>query len=201
MPDQSAEPFDAIPTSVFAETLRALADLIQEADFTLECVGEIELVRIANARGALVDLSINEKGDLTCGYRPFAGRHVDPGQLASLVRGLLDPEAPEGEPVVLRRDDLTLKGVVGRALADQGLSVSVHMLDIDQYFFDIYAEIHLINPAKPERGSVNLSDDGGMWWSCRPLGIGDGTEGLALPEVAAAITKGLIRAGHRPRNG
>jgi hypothetical protein len=197
MPSRASGPIGAVMTSTAAERLTTLADLLTEADFSLDIPGEGCLLKISNARGALCELTITEAGDLTWEYRPYAGRHADPAQLAGLVRDLLDPDGFAGELPVMRRDDLTLKGLAGRALADHGMRVTFHVLDIDDYFFDTYAEIRITNPAKPERGTARLNDDGAIWWDCHLCSAAP-TEGLPLPEVAGTITRALTRACHLP---
>jgi len=94
---------------------------------------------------------------------------------------------------VLRRDDLTLKGIAGRALGDHGMTVTFHVLDIDDYFYDTYAEIrgHQPRPAR-KRNSPNQRR-GSLWWEC-PIHHSGTTTGITLADIAATIT----RARHIP---
>jgi hypothetical protein len=198
MPDQSSGPVQAAAASTAAEALTTVANLLTEANFNLDILGDACLLKISNARGALCELTITTAGAITWEYRPYAGRHADPARLIGLVLNLLDPHAPHDELPVPRRNDLTLKGIAGRALADHGMHVTFHVLDIDDYFFDTYAEIHITSPANPERGTARLSDDGAIWWHCHTHCTATSTAGLTLPEIAAAIARALMGAGHLP---
>jgi hypothetical protein len=41
---------------------------------------------------------------------------------------------------------------------------SLSVLGDDIEFFETYAEINVINPARPDRGTVRVNDDGALYW-------------------------------------
>jgi hypothetical protein len=103
-------------------------------------------------------------------------------RLAAVIAGLLDPGshliAPE-EPRIHR----ALITSAGCALARHGLTVALDVLDISQAFYDIYSELRITNPARPERGIATLSSDAAIYWETRAQ------PGHPLDAIAAAIMR------------
>jgi hypothetical protein len=94
-----------------------------------------------------------------------------------------------------RRPNLTLKGAVGRALAERGLQVTLEVLDRDNDFYEAYAEIQVTNPADPGRGTARVTDDGELSWQCTACGPDDG---ITPAEIAATLARALARGQHTP---
>ncbi len=99
---------------------------------------------------------------------------------------------------VAHSPDLTLKGQVGRALADRGMQVSLNVLDMNERAFDVYAEIAIVNPAYRERGIVRVADDGLICWRGQVRGTDDDSGGIDLDEVTKTLTRTLAAAGSAP---
>jgi len=153
-------------------------------------------LKITNARGALCDLTITTSGTVTWDYRSRHGSHTDPDQITGIVLDLLSPGSdrhPAAAPA--RHADMTLKGAVGRALAGQGMRVSLNLLDQDNDFYEAYAEIQVTNPADPARGTARVSDDGELSWQCRTHDL---VGGITPTEIAATLARALASAHHTP---
>lgn len=83
-----------------------------------------------------------------------------------------------------------LKGVVGRALAGNGMTVRVQVSYQDDISYEIYAEIVVTNPAKAGHGKVRVADYASIQWECSLAGPG----GLRPGDIAQTIASAL--AGH-----
>jgi hypothetical protein len=103
---------------------------------------------------------------------------------------ILDADsAPAMRVPVLPGPLMTFKGRVGRAAADQGMQVSLKVLDEDRQFFEVYAEINITNPVRPERGTVRVADDGLISWHCQIRNPGQPEGGLDIDEVIRTLAE------------
>ena len=120
-------------------------------------------LKITNPPGATSELTISTSGHVTWEYRPARPGHLEPVRIAAIITGLLDPgtrPAPPVEP----RTHRTLITTTGRALAKHGLDVTLGILDMSQAFCDIYTELRITNPNRPERGTATLASDATIYW-------------------------------------
>jgi hypothetical protein len=117
---------------------------------------------------------VEDCGEIECEYVPQSGRTADPAVLTSLAKSLLGSDSEERHPAARKphMQDLTLKGIVGRELKAAGFDVDLDVCeDLDAY--EVRAEIVVMNPGKPERGEIRISDDGEVTWRRdRPGGYG-----------------------------
>lgn len=153
---------------------------------------------ITNAEGARCELTVEDGGSVRWGYRPRSGRGTGPAELTGLVLRVLGAtDAWCGKPGTRTRPGLSLKGVVGRALNGRGLKVGLAVYE-DPVCYDVTAEIVAINPARPERGQVSVSDDGDLTWECRYYD--DSDAGQIADAVAGIVTDSIgDSAGKRRR--
>jgi hypothetical protein len=94
-------------------------------------------------------------------YEPAAGPLTSPATLASIIAYLLG--APCGPASVAPYRALPLKGQAGRALQDQGLTVTLQVSeDLDS--FEATTDIDVTSPARPQLGTVRLADDAALDW-------------------------------------
>ena len=150
-------------------------------------------LKVTNTRHAYCEIMISETGAVTWEYRRFDGR-LDPAQITGMVKSALGAgsDGCRGVPMA-ERPGLTLKGIVGRALREQGLQVGMTILDPDD-FCEVDAEVCITNPAMPGRGVVRVNDEGMVRWDCRLTQSAD-DDGLALDELVRAIADALVLAG------
>ena len=71
--------------------------------------------------------------------------------------------APASQPPGDNYRTFLLKGAAGRQLQDLGLAVTL-LVDEDLESFDVTAHIQITNPARPERGTVRVSDLADVEW-------------------------------------
>jgi len=126
---------------------------------------ESRRLTITSAERARCELTVEDGGSVRWDYRPRSGGRTDPAEMTGLVLRVLGAAGACG-PRTRARPGVSLKGVVGRALAARGLKVGLEVYE-DPDFYAVSAEIVAINPARPERGQVHVSDDGDLTWECR----------------------------------
>jgi hypothetical protein len=187
---------DLLDSSAAEMIIETVADALCSRGFDVRnpAKDESSYLRITNVRGTLCELTIHDSGVADWEYRSCDGSQPDPTLMTTIAMCILDP-APGNYGPVPHDPHLTLKGMIGRALADQGMLVSLHVLDTDRLFFDVYAEIAVTNPAQRDRGTIRVSDDGAIWWQCRILQDQESCiHGLELGEIADTIARALTTA-------
>lgn len=133
-------------------------------------------------------------GRVTWDYRTFDGGRTSAEHMIGIVLDLLSPAWDD--TIAVRRPalpDLTLKGLVGRALAERGMNVALSLRGADEQFFETYAEITITNPAEPGRGAVRVADHGAICWECQIHKAGENSLGRSNEEVARTIAQALTR--------
>jgi hypothetical protein len=154
-------------------------------------------LQITNVPGALCELTIcNTVFDWE--YRHLGGSRLDPSAFVAMASCILGADQVTDNGVPVSNSDMTLKGQVGRALADKGMQVSLGVLDLNEQTFDVYAEIAIGNPACPERGTVRVADDGLISWHCQLPGPEGEPSGLDVDEIAKTLARTLAIAGPCP---
>lgn len=150
-----------------------------------------QFLKVTNARHAYCEIIISEKDAVSWEYRCFDGG-IGPEQITGMVLAILGAGAASGDHASLPlRPASTLKEAVGGALRERGMRVGTWVLDPDESS-EGYAEIRTSNPAKPDRGSVHVSDEGMILWECRVRGLAVGDDhGMSPGEVAQAIAGAL----------
>ena len=96
-------------------------------------------------------------------YEPAAGPATNPATLTTIIAYLLG--APHGPASLAAYRAFPLKGQVGRALQDQGLTVTLKVTE-DWESFEATTDIDVVSPARPWLGTVTLSDDAAVDWHC-----------------------------------
>jgi len=92
-----------------------------------------------------------------------------------------------------RGPGLPLTGSVGRALSRRGLRVHLAEAGRGEDLSELCAEIMVINPARPDRGSARVADDGMIRWECRLSDPAVSTQGIGPSEIAGTIARALNR--------
>jgi hypothetical protein len=185
------------PDSPADQALTKIIDLLFKDGygFTIPAWDGDAYLKISNARGALTDLTISSEGNVTWDYRSIQGLHVDPAKLVVIAITLLDPDAKNPWPDLPPHTDRALIHIAASyALFRYGLSTSRLQSEPDGYTI-----LAVTNPAQPSRGTVEITDDGQLTWYTRAPHHRDG--GLTLADIAATITRALIRTQHTPSNG
>lgn len=147
---------------------------------------EFSYLKVTNARDALCELTIDKIGKVTWEYRG-AGPQPDPGLVAAMAMRILC--GPGSSATVSVPDDprLTFKGKVGRALAEAGMQTVLKVMNKDELFMEVYAEVEIANTRLPGRGTIEVADDGAMWWHCHLHEPDVYPDGPQIDEVTATI--------------
>lgn len=189
------------PMTTTLSAAQAIADTLTGSDFDVRSPAWADAVtlKVTNARSAFCELTIGSDGKVTWDYSTYDGRHTSAAHLISIVLDLLSPAWDDTTSIVRLPivPDLTLKGVVGRALVEGGMRVALSQPHTDQQFFDAYAEITVTNPAEPGRGAVSVADHGAISWECQVHEVAGRSGGLSVNQIAATIIQALSRT-HRP---
>ena len=86
---------------------------------------ESRRLTITSAGRARCELTVEDGGPVRWDYRPRSGRGTDPAEMTALMLRVLG--AP-GEPRTRVHPGVSLKGVVGRALAARGVKVGMEVV-------------------------------------------------------------------------
>ncbi len=180
-------------TETAADVRLAIADGLTAHDLdVLDPAGEgSQYLKVTNARGALCEIMISEDGSVTWEYRPFSGG-PGPAQITAMILELLGagPDEDRGASSN-QRPCPTLTGIVGQALTERGMRVQLAEAGRDEDLSELYAEIVVINPARPDRGTARASEDGMIWWECRLSDPARSTRGIDPGEIAGTIARAL----------
>jgi hypothetical protein len=176
-------------TTTLTPPLDEIADELTASGYSVHAP---DCIKIINARGALSDLTITESGSLTWEYRSCEGNHIDPAQLTGMVSIVLDQP---GTDTAHWPAGAALTSAVGQAVSGRGLEVSLNVLDADTTLDETFSELTITSPAKPERGTVRVTDDGALYWHCH---TDDPDNALTHGDIAATLTRALATAGHTP---
>ncbi len=182
------------PDSPADQALTKIIDLLLDDgyDFTIPAWDGDAYLKISNALGALTNLTITSEGNVTWEYRSTHGDHVDPAKLVAIAISLLDLDAASPWPDPPPREERALIHVVASdALSRYGLTTSRQPPELDGYTI-----LTVTNPAQPARGTVEITDDGELSWHTRAPYHREG--GLNLPDIAAVISRALLRTEHTP---
>jgi hypothetical protein len=175
---------------------KAIADTLTGSGFDVRSPAWEDAVnlKVTNARSALCELTIGSDGRVTWDYQTFDGGRASAEHLFSIVLDLLSPAWDDTIAVRLPAfPDLTLKGLVGRALVERGMCVTLSQQGTDQQFFEAYAEITITSPAEPDRGAVDVTDHGAICWVCQVQEAAGCPGGLGIDEVARTVAQALTR--------
>jgi hypothetical protein len=158
---------------------------------------ELWNLTITGARHGRSCLTVGDDGYLRWDYEPGPGPDTSPAALAALALRLLGAAGSPRRPV---RDDaypaLLLKGAVGRLLEERGMKVGLLSFE-DLESFEVVAEIEVMNPARPQRGKVRITDNGDVEWICQARDAFGGDVAAVVAVIAPILREGLGRRESR----
>jgi hypothetical protein len=121
--------------------------------------GTCELAIMGVASGKSL-VALEPGGQARWYYEPADGGAANPATLAAIIAYLLSAPSPAS---LAAYRALPLKGQVGRALQDQGLTVTLQVSE-DLESFEATTDIEVISTARPELGAITVSDDAALDW-------------------------------------
>ena len=179
------------PNSPADQALTKIIELLLKDGFgfTIPAWDGDAYLKINNALHALTDLTISSNGDVVWEYRSMPCPHLHPSRLVGIAIELLDPDHIRREPTLGRNDGYPLVEIIRYALFRYGFTAT-----IDETGTDTGPALSVTNPARPYRGTLDISDDGELQWRTRAPHHPNG--GIPLPDIAATISRALTRAQH-----
>jgi hypothetical protein len=176
-----------------AQAAEAIADALTREDLDVQFPGQDgnSFLQVTNVPGALCELTICDSGLFDWQYRCLDSSRRDTAVLAAAVLRMLAGQPSDGRPPVTAEPRLTMISQAGRTLARQGMQVRLNLLDTDEQLFEIYSEIAVTNPARPDRGTIRLADGGLIRWRGQLSNPADPESGLALSELTGTLTRVL----------
>jgi hypothetical protein len=147
---------DATPSRPLARRLAAAGMSVQVSRHRDTC--ELTIVGAATGKSLL---ALSAGGQARWYYEPAAGPLTSPATLTTIIGYLL--QAPHPTTTLATYRTLPLKGQVGRALQDQGLTVALRVSeDLDS--FEATTDIDITSPTHPQLGIITMSDDAALDW-------------------------------------
>ena len=177
------------------QAVRAVADGLTAHGFDVRSPGgeRSRFLKITNVRGMCCEVAVGGDGTVTWECRPFSGSATGPAEVTGMVLAALGSE-PRADYLSVSSapcPGLTLKGAAGRALREHGMQVFLRLLDCDDVSCEVHAEIEVTNPARCERGTAHVDDDGLVLWEARLSHPASGTPGIGPEEIARTIAEAL----------
>ncbi len=159
-------------------------------------------LKVTSTRGTFCEVEITRFGGAVWEYRPFSGRTANAEVVARVVMDIMDCTEPRPDYPPDRRPPLTMKSRAGMALRNCGLDVCLSEAHADDFFFEVWAEIEVTSPDRPERGIVMVDDDGSIRWECRfaiPGAVRPAIEPAEFAATMARVIAGNEPGSHRPK--
>jgi hypothetical protein len=181
-------PDDAVPGCapawVLARRLAAAGLGVQYSARHDEC--QLAILGVATGKSFL---SLDADGRARWLYEPAAALAASPAGLTAIIAYLLGASgagtSPQDYPA------FPLKGQVGRTLQDRGLTVALRVSE-DWESFEATTDIDITSPDQPGLGTITVSDDGVLDWSCH-LKTAFGGDPAGLVDVIIPILRGRRR--------
>jgi hypothetical protein len=118
---------------------------------------------ILGVTGGKCLVTLDTRGQARWYYEPAAGPDASPAALSAIIGYLLG--IPHDPASLAPYRALPLKGQVGRALQDQGLTVALRVSE-DPESFEATTDIDITSPTRPQLGTITVSDDAALDWHC-----------------------------------
>jgi hypothetical protein len=147
---------EVAPVAALARRLAAAGLGVQAA----RRPGTCELTILGATTGTSL-LALSSGGQARWYYEPATGPRTSPVALTTIIGYLL--HAPHSAASLVAYGALPLKGQVGRTLQDQGLTVTLRVNE-DLESFEATTDIDITSPARPQLGTVTVSDDAAVDW-------------------------------------
>jgi hypothetical protein len=140
----------------------------------------------------------DDNGAAECAIAPATATTA--AQVAPVVAGMLGTGYPDpGHYAALHRG-MPLAGGVAREMTARGLRADMDVIE-DHESYQVFADVIITNPARPERGRVHIGDDGWICWECDRDDIPGGNDAFAgiIASFLTATPPGAARGRLRDR--
>ncbi len=173
------------PVPVLARRLAAAGLGVEVSHHRHTC----ELTVLGAATGKSF-VALGADGQARWYYEPAAGPDTSPAALTAIIAYLLG--TPQGTATRAAYRALPFKGQVGRSLQDQGLTVVLRVSE-DLESFEATTDIDITSPIRPWLGTVRLSDDAVVDWSCDLRAAFRGNAAALIDVIAPILRAGYAR--------
>jgi hypothetical protein len=176
--------------------MRMMANMLAGRGLEVRSLDDDESRRliVIDARHVRCKIDVEDDQSIVWEYDPPEGGDTEPAELSAMALRLLDAHKtlPETEPGLHPRAGVSLKGAVRHDIRAHGLKASLAVYE-DEEAYDVITEVVLVNPAKPERGLVRVTDDGFICWECD---YGEMTDGATAIVDTTADALALFKPRH-----
>ena len=145
-----------MPVQAWARRLAAAGLPVEVSSRLGTC--QLTIMGVADGKSLL---ALETGGHARWYYEPAAGPSASPAALTAIITYLLGAPSGTDSPAAYRA--LPLKGQVGRALQDHGLTVTLRVSE-DLESFEATTDIDITSPERPRLGTITLSDDAALDW-------------------------------------
>jgi hypothetical protein len=170
-----------LPAWVLARRLAAAGLGVRYSARRDEC--QLTILGVATGKAFL---ALGASGQARWLYEPAAGLADDPAALTAIIAYLLGVPSTPASAQDYRA--FPLKGQVGRSLQDRGLAVALRVSE-DWESFEATTDIEVTSPGRPQFGTITMSDDGVLDWSC-DLRAAFGGNPAALVDTIIPVLRG-----------
>ena len=176
--------------------VRTVAERLTERGLTVNSTTEEDgrLLKVARTNNVRCEIIVDDSHLVMCEYVVCPRDSARPGRLTHIAARMLGADYPSpGQYTELRRG-VTLAGAVGHDMRTRGLTVTMCVIQDDDDF-RVSADVVIANPAKPERGTVTVGDDGWVYWECADDELPGGATDLAdtIADVLTFSTHVTVR--------
>jgi hypothetical protein len=152
---------------------------------------ETHVFKVTNVLGALCEITISESGSVILEYRPVWDSRADPERITAMVLELLGAGVRQGARPAGGYRGRTLMGTVGIATRQCGMNARLRHIGRDDSSCEVYAEVEVSNPARPDLGTACVTDDNAVLWECHFNDSAQGIRGIDPQEIAETIARSL----------
>jgi len=152
---------------------------------------ETHVFKVTNVLGALCEISVSESGSVILEYRPVWDSRADPECITAMVLELLGAGVRQGARPAGGYRGRTLMGTVGTAARQRGMNARLRHVGQDDSSCEVYAEVEVTNPARPDLGTACVTDDNAVLWECHFSAAAQGFRGIGSQEIAETIARSL----------
>ena len=133
-------------------------------------------------------LTTDDDGMVMAEAWPGTDGPADPAVIAAMIMRILDGDQENWHPDWPADSRLPLNSLVGRALSNSGLEVSMVVYE-DPPNYEVFADVVVISPGRPEHGKIRLNDDGVLDWEW--LSPPDASTAAIAERIVSVITTTL----------
>jgi hypothetical protein len=175
------------------EPMRAIAAGLTKHGLTVRTTGcdDSKVLTVTSPGNAACEVTAGEDCYFACEYTPGRHRTTSPASTARAVARMLGTGYTSPQQHAHLHQQATPASAVGRDMKARGMTVTLSVIEDDENY-TVFADVIITNPARRERGTVRIEDNGSVYWECYGDEIPGGPAELAAT-VADILTPSPTR--------